>query len=178
MIITISGDPGSGKSTVRNILSKIFNLKKYSVGDMRGKMAIERGMTIDELNKLGEKKEFTDKEADKYQTTLGEKEDNFIIDGRLSYHFIPKSIKIFIKVELEEGAKRIFGDKREDEKKAKSVLEEKERIIERIESDQKRYKKYYGINYQNENNFDIVIDSTNISAEEVARKIIKHIKQG
>ncbi|NCN22588.1 hypothetical protein GW934_03820, partial [Candidatus Falkowbacteria bacterium] len=47
-------------------------------------------------------------EVDEYQKKLGETEDNFIIEGRTSWYFIPNSLKIYLDVSLEEGAKRIF----------------------------------------------------------------------
>ena len=53
MIITISGIPGSGKTTVGRMLAEKLGYKFYSIGDLRGKMAMERGMTIDQLNELG-----------------------------------------------------------------------------------------------------------------------------
>ncbi|MBU0540313.1 AAA family ATPase, partial [Patescibacteria group bacterium] len=68
MIITISGVPGSGKTTVAKILAERLGMKFYSMGDLRGKMATERGLTIDELNKLGETEAFTDNDVDTYQT--------------------------------------------------------------------------------------------------------------
>ncbi len=40
MIITIAGMPGSGKTTVAKILADKLNLKRYSMGDLRGKMAL------------------------------------------------------------------------------------------------------------------------------------------
>lgn len=177
MIITISGDPGSGKSTVRNLLAERLGLKKYSIGDLRGKMALDRGLNIDELNKLGEKKAFTDEDADEYQKKLGKEEDNFIIDGRLSYHFIPTSLKLFLKVDAHEGAKRIFGDKREDEAEADSVEEVEERVKKRIESDKKRYQKYYGLDYEKKDNYDLIIDTTKISAKNATDKIISFIQK-
>ncbi|MBI2473155.1 AAA family ATPase [Candidatus Uhrbacteria bacterium] len=84
MIITITGIPGAGKSTIAKVLSKKLNVPWYSVGDLRGKMAKERGLTIDELNHLGETQDFTDKEVDQYQEKLGKEQDGFIMDGRLS----------------------------------------------------------------------------------------------
>src|SRR5689334_16245543 len=97
MIISITGAPGTGKTSVGKLLAKRLGYNFYSVGDLRGKMAMERGLTIDELNKLGEKDASTDTMADDYQRELGRKEDNFIIEGRLSWHFIPHSFKVFLK---------------------------------------------------------------------------------
>ena len=67
MIISLNGLPGAGKSTVKNIIAQTLNLKSYSMGDIRGKMAIERGMTIDEFNAMGMNESFTDNDVDHYQ---------------------------------------------------------------------------------------------------------------
>ena len=177
MIITISGKPGSGKSTVANIISDKLKLNNYSIGDLRGSMALDMGITIDDLNKVGEKDEFTDKEADEYQEKLGKEKDNFVIDGRLSYYFIPHSVRIFLDVDITVGAQRIFSIRREDEKDEKSIEELKKRLAKRVKSDHKRYQKYYGINFESKENFDLIIDTTNISPEKTADKIIKFIEQ-
>lgn len=177
MIITISGKPGSGKSTVVKIIAAKLGLKKYSIGDLRGKMALDRGITIDELNKVGEKEDFTDKKADEYQKKLGKEDDNFVIDGRLSYYFIPHSIKIFLDVDEGIGAKRIFAIKREDEEQEDSVEKLKDRLSKRVESDHKRYQKYYGIDFESKGNFDIIIDTTNISPEKIVDKVLSFIEQ-
>jgi len=177
MIITISGMPGSGKSSVAKELAKGLNLKHYSIGDLRGKIAMDKGMTLDELNKIGEKEDWTDKEADLYQKELGEKEDNFVIDGRLSYYFIPKSFKVFLDVNSRTGAERIFKDQREDEEKKESIEEMEQAIDQRFESDKKRYKKYYNINFPNKKDFDLVIDTTNLTLKQVVEKILKAVKK-
>ena len=100
MIITISGALGSGKSTVAKILVQKFNLKHYSTGDFMREIAVKRGITLLELSKLAETDKSIDEELDERQIKLGEEEDNFIIDARLGWHFIPNSIKIFLDVTL------------------------------------------------------------------------------
>src|SRR3989338_9370245 len=130
MIITITGLPGSGKTTLIKQLSEKLGVLWYSVGNLRGKMAEERGMTIDELNTLGETEVFTDKDVDEYQKKLGKSNESFVIDGRLSWHFIPNSFKIFLDVNPDVGARRIFEasqkGERGDEKKYESVEEVKQ----------------------------------------------------
>lgn len=44
MIITISGYPGSGKSTIADIIAKKLKLKRYSVGNFRRELAKKRGI--------------------------------------------------------------------------------------------------------------------------------------
>lgn len=176
MIITISGPPGSGKNTVADALAKKLNYKHYSMGDIRRKMAQDRGMTIADFNKLGEKEFFTDKEVDGYQTELGKKEDNFIVDGRLSYHFIPNSLKIFLDVTLEVGAKRIFGAKRKGEE-FKNLDEAIASVKSRVQSDKARYKKYYNLDYTDKSQYDYVVDTTNLSVDGVVNKILSMIEE-
>lgn len=177
MIITISGLPGSGKSTIGKMLAARLGYKFYSVGDLRGKMAQERGLTIEELNALGEKERWTDKEADDYQIALASREDNFVIDGRISYHFIPQSFKLFLQVDLDEAARRVFASPRTDEKPAQNVGEVKRSMQERLASDARRYKQYYGITYPDHKAFDLVIDTTDLTPNAILDKILRALQK-
>ena len=177
MIITITGIPGAGKSTIATLLSKKLNMPWYSVGDLRGKMAKERGLTIDELNHLGETQDFTDKEVDQYQENLGKTQDGFIMDGRLSWHFIPHSFKLFLDVDTQAAAERIFHASKEglrpDEKPYHSVEEVAQATAHRLASDQKRYAQYYFVDYLEKKNYDLVIDTTEKTPEETVDLILK-----
>lgn len=178
MIISISGDPGSGKSTVAKIISAKLSLNHYSMGDLRGKMAVDRNLTIDELNRLGENDSFTDTEVDEYQRELGKKEDNFIVDGRLSFYFIPHSFKVYLTVDAVVAGERIFkAPKRPDEKNYANVADVVNTTKARVESDKKRYMKYYKIDYTDKLQYDLVIDTTKLSPEEVAKNIIAVIEK-
>ena len=184
MILTISGVPGSGKTTVAKILAEKLNLKFYSMGEMRGKIAIERGITIAELNALGEKDSSTDKPVDDYQRELGKTSDNFIAEGRISWHFIPNSFKILVMCDPEEAAQRLYSinrahaDEQNDEPIYHSVEDAQEQLEKRIQSDQTRYKKYYGIeDYLNPKHYDLVIDTThNTGPEMTSEQIIAEMK--
>ena len=177
MIITISGMPGSGKTTVAKLLAKKLRMKFYSIGDLRGRMAMERGLTLEQLNEIGMKEAWTDREADEYQKKLAEKENDFVIESRLGFHFIPHSIKIFLDVDMVTGARRIFKDQRPDERKKNTLEDAIVAIKKRTESDKKRYKKYYNIDFMDKSHYDMVIDTTRLAPEQVTEKIIKMIKQ-
>lgn len=177
MKITISGALGSGKSTVAKLVANKLKLKHYSTGDFMREIAIQRGLTLLELSKLAEKDASIDKELDERQIRLGKEEDNFIIDARLGWHFIPHSIKIFLDVADEEAARRIFAEKRADEKYNLTLETTLKNIKRRKESEMKRYLDYYGVNYHDKKNYDLVIDTTKINAEKVAEKIIQFVKK-
>ena len=95
MIITLSGTAGSGKTTFATEFSKRFGWEHFYAGGLRRKLAKEKGMTIEEYNKLGETDPSTDTEVDKYIEELGKTKDNILIEGRTAYHFVPNSVKIF-----------------------------------------------------------------------------------
>ena len=176
MIITISGDAGAGKSTVAEIVAKKLKFRHYSVGDFMRIIAKKRKLTLLQVSELAERDETIDEELDDMQIELGKFEDHFVLDSRLGYHFIPKSFKVFLKVDINEAAKRIFKDKRHLENENQSLKTTLENIKKRKKSELHRYKKYYNLNPYTKKIYDLVIDTTNNVAEETAEEIMKAIK--
>src|SRR3989338_5108791 len=96
MKLTIAGTPGSGKSSVARIIAKKLRLKHYSVGDFMRLIARKRKITLLKLMKQAETdKGKIDNELDAFQIKL-RAADNFVIDSRLGFHFIPDSFKVFL----------------------------------------------------------------------------------
>jgi len=181
MIISISGAAGSGKSTVAKMLAEKLGWPRYYIGGLRRQKAKEKGMTLSEYNKLGEKDPSTDLEVDEYQRELGRNEDNFIIEGRTSWYFIPHSFKVYFEVDEKEGARRILKDLRSgrgrNEGKGLETLDAVlDNVRRRRQSDIKRYEKYYGIDVYDEKNYDYVLDTTNLSPQETFDALWREIK--
>jgi cytidylate kinase len=178
MIISISGAEGAGKSTIAKMLAAKLGWPRYYIGGIRREKARERGLTLEEYNKLGETDPSTDLEVDEYQKKLGETEDNFIIEGRTSWHFIPQSYKIFLDITFEEGAKRIFkalqnDNSRNEGNNLKTYDDVLTSLKARRESDKLRYAKYFGIDVFDVKNYDFILDTTNMSIEQVFAKILE-----
>jgi len=183
MIVTITGFPGSGKSTLGRGIAKELGLKHYSAGDLLRKIAEDRGITVLELQELMKKDESVDKELDKRNTELGKKQDNFVIDGRLAWLFIPNSIKIFVKIDLKKAAERVYRDscqgreERRGECENKSLEKTLENMRKRMEMNQERYRKLYSVNYLDEKNYDIVVDTSKASIPETRQKVLEEIRK-
>ena len=176
MIVTISGKAGTGKSTVANLLSKKLKLKHYSIGDLMRVMALEKGVSLLELNKLAEKDASIDFELDNKLKELGKTKDNFVVDGRLTAFFIQHAeFKIFLDANDRVRAQRILKDKRGHEE-SKNLTATIKNIKKREESEKRRYKKYYGVDYLDKRLYNFVIDTTNLNPFQVVGKIVKFVK--
>ena len=175
MIVTISGKAGSGKSTIARLLAKKLGLEHYSVGDLMREMAREMKISLLELSEKAETDKAIDRELDKKQVELGKK-DNFVIDSRLAAFFIPHAnFKIFLDCDDKVRAGRIMKDNREIEK-SKNIDEAIKKIKKREESERKRYKEYYDVDYCKKELYDFVINTSDLSVGEVIDKIIKKQK--
>jgi len=168
MIISIGGDLGSGKSTLAKQLAEVLGWKRYSMGQLHRDMASSKGLTLVEHNKLAESDPKIDLDVDEYQRKLGEMEDNFIIEGRTSWHFIPHSLKLYIKVDEEVGAKRVLLAKREGEDKDVDTVEKVlDSLKNRKDNERKRYLDFFGIDVYDLKNYDFIIDTTKLTQAEV-----------
>jgi CMP/dCMP kinase len=185
-IITISGTPGSGKSTIAIQLAQKLEAERIYVGGIRRDLAKKKGMTLAELNIYALTHPETDVDIDKLvakNTKELAKTSPVIAEGRTMFHFIPDSIKIYIKSNFDTGAERIwkalqFKENKDarNEANVSSLEELKIKLHEREGSDIMRYKKYYDINHTDLSNYDIIIDTTKLNRQEAAKKTLEAIK--
>lgn len=177
MKITISGKLGSGKSTVSKQVAEELGLNHLSSGQFQRDLAKEMNITILELAKKAKNNPEIDKKTDSWVEAIGEADENFIIDSRLAFNFIPDSLKIFLEVSDDEAARRIFHAKRPEEKENTTQGATYENIKKRQEAEMIRYKEYYKLDYTNPDNYDLVIDTTDITIHQVVKKVIDIIKK-
>jgi len=176
MIITVHGQAGSGKSSISKLLARRLRYKHYSVGDLRRQIARKHGLTIAQLNKLGEKHDWTDREPDKLQQELGKKQDNFVIDGRTCFFFIPQSFKVYLHADLEVRARRVLKDERKAEG-YRNLKDAEKALLERDRSDRVRYRKYYRLDITKMRHYDLVIDTTSLTKRQIVERILQAIEK-
>lgn len=177
-IITISGEIASGKGTICRLLSKRLNYSLFNVGDYMRELAKERNMSITDfcvfLNSHPEMDNYVEERTGKY----AKEHDNLIMDSRMAWYVVPNSFKVYVKVDIDEAVKRVFYDVNRIETEKYDSLEEcKKDTIARYNNETERYFKLYGVKRDDLNNYDFVIDTTNLTPEEAVDRIEKAYKE-
>lgn len=124
------------------------------------------GLELHKFHTLAEKNDKFDKELDEEIEKFGKENDNFIVESRLAWFFIPDSIKIKLFCEFNERVRRVA------ERDKIPVEEARERVTVRENTDSLRYKNFYGINDINDDgHFNLIIDTSAITPQEIVNQI-------
>lgn len=174
-IITIAGKPGSGKSTTARKLSEDLNYTHFSSGDFFRQVGLDKSLNLMEVSKLAETDKSIDELVDQKVRDMGE-ENKIIVESRLAFHWIPESFKVYLDLDTETCAKRMFDDlaknpSRKASEDFNSIEEMHSALLTRFESEKKRYKEMYGVNPQDLSSYDLVINTKENSPENVVEKI-------
>lgn len=172
MIITITGKPCCGKSTMAEIFCKKYNFERIYAGAIFKEEAKKLGLNVKELS-LSQQYFDIDYKVDAYlkdvyATRLAEK---ILIESRPAFGFMPKAFNVFINVDDDTMAQRLFNSDRTGKESAKSLEEAKQECLVRYQADCAKYKKLYNIDCDNMGNYSFVIDNSNLTPEQTADKI-------
>lgn len=162
MIIRISGNPGSGKTTVAKKLATHLNWQFSYTGGIFREMAREAGIHLEDFYAKMKMDPELEKSIDKRQADLMATTDNLVVDGRLAA-FQPAgfpTFNIFLKVHHLEGACRQL---RRSENQNRTLEEVLIATDARMAEERARYQALYGIeNHMDETKFDFVLVTTNL----------------
>jgi len=173
-IITISGLPGTGKTTVAQLLEKKLGLPYVYSGEIFRALAKKYKMSLEEFGAYCETHREIDEELDRHQVELLKK-GNLILEGRLSgwlayQNHIP-AMKVLLTADLQTRAGRVV-------KREEGALEKrKKEILKREKSEANRYKKYYRIDIKDTSIYNLIIDTGEKTPEEIADAIVQSISQ-
>ncbi len=179
-IISIAGDIASGKGTVSKILQEKLNFGVYKNGDYFRQLAKSMGMDVTEFNKYVSTHTEIDKKIEQSATEYSKEHDNFVIDARLGWYAVPESFKIYLKVNIDIAASRAFNDSSLNRKSTEnftSVEEQKADMITRYNLENERYYQVYNVHKEDMSNYDLVIDTTDKTPDEVANIIVESYKK-
>jgi len=171
-IISLAGDLASGKGTVSEILIKELNYGIYRNGEYARKLAKDMGLDITSFNSYLAEHPEIDLQIEKSAAEYAKDHDNFIIDARLGWYAVPESFKVYVTVDIDEAAKRAFNDQNRKSTECFGTVEEQKADMQRrYKLENERYWDLYKVRKEDMSNYDFVIDTTNITAEEAAQEI-------
>ena len=166
--ITISGELGSGKSVLSKLLNKKTDFNIISVGAIQRELAVKHGMSTLEFNKYMETHPEIDIECDHKVVEYGLSEANLILDSRMAWHFVPHAFKIHLLVNINIAADRIYNDNVRKNEQNNNIEHAIQNIITRKASEVKRFKEVYNVEINDLQNYNIVVDSSFITPENLA----------
>lgn len=169
MRIAISGLTGVGKTTVSEIVARKLNVAHitFSMKDMARKMNI----SLIELQEMAKKDHNIDKKFDEVQLKEMEQVKDFVISTWLGPWLAKPDLSVWLKAEDSERFVRV--SKRDDS----SIEEVKKYVLKKDEQNMERYMKIYNIDITEHSMFDLELDTTDLTPEQVADIIIKEYKE-
>ena len=173
MIITITGKPCSGKSTIAKLLVDQHGFTRIGVGDIFKAEAHKRGMTTEEFNKFCMSDPSFDYVIDQQTVELGKQYEGqkYIFDSRLAWHFVPKSFKVFVDLDREVSIERLVNSDRTGKEKYSTREAAEETLANRQVLEVDRYKQIYNIDLYDLSHYDLVIDSENRTPQDLADEV-------
>ncbi len=162
--IAISGKSGCGNSTVSRIVAERLGLRLVNY-TFRA-LAEEQGISFEEVRRRAEEDDSWDRYLDKRQVELAV-EGNCVLGSRLAVWMLEDAdLTVYLTASLAVRAARIH---RREDGDFDEILR---KTHARDERDRSRYMDLYGIDNNSYGFVDLVIDTENLAAEEVADRII------
>lgn len=175
MRITISGPPGSGKTTACNKLSERLGLKSVVFGEFFRTLAKDRGMTLAEFGALAEQDPSIDKMIDEMILDVARDNPDIILESRLSAYMLSQNNIPAFKIYL--GASPEVRMQRVGIREGENLEDVVKHTLERQSSEAKRYKMYYGIDIEDKSVYDLVLNTDNLDPDQVVDKILRSIEE-
>jgi len=181
-IITLSGKPGSGKSSTADRVAEMLGYTRYSSGEFVRTITRKKKMTLAEFNEMAEKNPSIDHGIDEELRNLREQND-IVIDSRLGFYWIPESFKVYLDLDGDVAIARIYKDAnlntlRSNAGEGTTTMDDvMDQVDARLQNEKRRFKKLYGINPYSTENFDLIIDTSRHSPQTVALTVFDIYKK-
>jgi predicted cytidylate kinase len=173
MRITLSGDLGSGKSTVGRRLAERLKLPHHSAGSLFREIGQISNLDALQTNLAAEDNVAIDAAVDNRTRELDRTVASFIIDSRMAWHFVTGAARVYLSASPETAAKRIAADTTRSSETYTSHAEALASLERRRESEVRRYKKLYSADITDARNYDLIIITDDAEVDDIAEVIIR-----
>lgn len=173
MRITISGPPGSGKTTACTKLSEKLGLEAVVFGRIFRELAAEKHLTLSQLGEIAEQDPAIDNMIDDRILQMARTHDNLILESRLSAYMLTRNdieaFKIHIDASPEVRMERVGLREGETLEQATAAT------LDRQRSEAKRYMQWYGIDINDLSVYDLIINTDDMTPDEVLDAILEGV---
>lgn len=170
MLITISGLPGSGKTTVARLVARDLGLEHVYAGNIFRRQAEVNGLTLEEYLRRAETDPSIDRELDRQMEARAAR-GQAVLEGRLAAFMADRAaadaLKVFLAASEEVRARRISG------REGGAATQRLREIQVREASDHRRYLDLYGVDYHDLTRYDLVMETDRRTPGEVAKAIVE-----
>lgn len=174
VIVTVGGLPGAGKTTVARKVSEELGIKHVNIGEIFRGLAESRAMTLEEFGAFARRNPEVDTSIDAKALEVA-KGGKVLLEGRLTGPMLQRNgvagFHVWLDAPLRVRAERIAS--RDGLSFASAVAATQAR--EKVEWD--RYFEIYGIDLRETEAYDLVVDTSDKSPEEVAGDVIAAVKK-
>jgi predicted cytidylate kinase len=169
LLITISGLPGAGTSTVARLVADALGLDRVDGGSVFRAMAAERGLDVGEFSTVAEGDPEIDLDVDQRLANRA-RQGGVVLESRLAGWIVTneglESTRVWIDAAEVERSRRVAAREGVDTEVALEANRGREA------SECRRYQIYYGIDLEDRSVYDLVIDSTGTTPESIAESIV------
>lgn len=162
MVITITGDICTGKSSIGKELANRLSLKYFSAGSIYRRLSSRTGLSV--LDTFASSSKDIDIKVNELIRRLGH-EGNYVIDARTGYKECPNSFKILLKASEDSRNERL-----------KDRGESKEDADRRFKVEKEKFKDLLDTDIANEDNYDLVLYTTGKTVKESVDIILENLK--
>ncbi len=174
VLVTVSGHPGSGTSTLVNGLCERFSWTKLNGGEVFRMVAEERGLSLEEFSRQCDEEPEIDIDLDeRLRHSMRDLGGPEIIESRLAglwaYRMDLDCVRVWLRVSTDERAKRVVNREGGDIKDAAARIEEREL------ADQLRYSNLYQFDLDDLSPYTLIIDADSLDSREVQECVIEEL---
>lgn len=181
-IITISGKPGSGKSSTADRVAELLGYTRYSSGDMVRRILAKQQITLADYNARADTDHSLDEQIDEQLRALRNHND-IVVDSRLGFYWIPESFKVYLDLDIDVATARIFSDATSNAGRTGTgegsggLANVAVQVRERVENEQHRFRALYHVDPYSPVHFDLIIDTSRHSPQTVALTVYDTYRQ-